>query len=124
MNNNKVFIVKMKYDEMNHFSKVKRVFFEEQNAMDFIDEMKKEDKYKDAFWIISDREIVDYEPCISDEEMKLIKVEAVQLFIEEMISESTNFLPHDVWDYYLYLEDQWGVYESRRIELEDKIKEI
>jgi len=120
MNNNKVFIVKMKYDEMNHFSKVKRVFFEEQNAMDFIDEMKKEDKYKDAFWIISDREIVDYEPCISDEEMKLIKVEAVQLFIEEMISESTNFLPHDVWDYYLYLEDQWGVYESRRIELEDK----
>jgi len=119
MNNNKVFIVKMKYDEMSHYSKVKRVFFEEDNAIDFIDEMKKDEKYDGAYWIISDRAIEDYEPCLSDEEMELIKVEAIQEFIDDMIKTSINPSTKE-WNSYLYLENQWSLYESRRIELEDK----
>ena len=116
-NNNKVFIVKMKYDNQSHFSRVKRVFFEERNAMDFIEENKGNERYKGAFWILSDREISDYVPCISNDEVEEMKIEAVQGFIEKLVS---NNFTNDR-EQYDYLEEEWAILEEERLSYDKEL---
>lgn len=118
MNSNKVFIIKVKYDEMSHYSKVKRVFFSEETAVNYMNKEKLKDKNKGAFWIMSDREIEDYEPCLNDKDTELLEVEAIQVFIDTMIAKNKDMELNSHWDSYKFLEEQWALYEKRRIELE------
>lgn len=111
MNKSKVFIVKQKWDEMSHFAKVKALFFSEEKAHTYIDEQNKLPKNKGSWLIISDRHIRDYEPCMTENEIEIMKLEAVQHFIDHLISNGKYTYP--------YLEEKWGANEQRRIELEE-----
>lgn len=115
MKGDRVFIVKMKWDELSHYSRVKRVFFSEENATNFINKNKDKDRFHGAFWIISDREITDYEPPITKFDIELSNIEAIQEFVERMIAESLD----PKWDCNIYLEEQWALCEKRRIGLND-----
>lgn len=119
MNNSKVFIVKMKWEEMTHFSKVKRVFFNEENAHDYIDQEKVKEENLGAFWVMSDREISDYEPCMSDKDIELVRIDERQAFIEGMLSSQYHPNRTSKWDPNKFLEDQWAINEKHRIELTD-----
>lgn len=90
MNRNKVIIVKQKWDEDSHYSKVKRVFFSEENAMEYINEQKELEINNGCHWILSDREISDYTPCLSDKDLNIYALEAKQELIEQMIQDNNE----------------------------------
>lgn len=114
---NKVFIVKLRWnDEVN--GQVKRVFMNEKNALDYINESKLMDRYKDAEWILSDREISDFEPGISETELKIAKIEATQYFIEAVISALAHPNTSSDFDIYNFLEGYWAIFEQERINLD------
>ena len=114
---NKVFIVKLRWnDEVN--GQVKRVFINEKNALDFINEYKLIDRYKDAEWILSDREISDFEPGISETDLKIAKIEATQNFIEATISALAHPNTPPNFDVYRFLEGYWAIFEQERINLD------
>lgn len=104
----KVFIIKVKWDENVHDAKVKRVFFHEENAMAYIDEQKIKEKYQGAFWIKSDRTMSDYVPCRSDKDIEIIKLEAQQSLIDDMVKDSGNSS---------ILEHYWAGLEAKIINL-------
>jgi len=117
MNSSRVIIVKQKWDEDSHFSKVKRVFFNEDNAVRYINEQKLIPENDGCFWIISDREISDYVPCISDDDIRIKEVEAQQELIstilDDMESNGTDISIDN------YLDKLWGNLELFRLKLLD-----
>ena len=106
--NGKVFIVKMTKVEHSHNSKVKRVFWCEENALAYIDEAKVEEKWKDFHWIISDRTMADFEPSLSPNDLEILKLEAQQSLIDDLVKLG---LEKDA------LETHWAYLEYKIIKL-------
>jgi len=113
--NGKVFIVKMTKVEHSHNSKVKRVFWCEENALAYIDKSKVEEKWKDFHWIVSDRTMPDFQPSLSLNEIKIARLEAQQELIEEMIEDFKGDSKY-IMDLSI-LEAYWADLEAKIIKL-------